>query len=648
MYARNFSMPGESNFPRLFLFFLSFSFFLFLTVAPLVYVGDCGNFSTASFFLGSVHPPCYPLYVSLGKFMTFLPFGNIAMKVNLLAAVFGALTVVMASEVVFYITKNYIISLFILPVLLASPDFILQSSQAKGVYTLNAFLITLIFYLCLRALKGKGFFKSLLLSFFLLGLGMGNHQTIGFMLIPMLFVVLARRKELPSGTVAISLVLSIAGFSIYLYLYLRSLADTFANYVPVYSLTNFVAVLLRVGYSANTLDTIKTVGHFGETWFYGIKNISMIIADEIHPVLWPFILAGMIGLWKERKVFWFVCASLLTWVFFAKLTIGTKEANLSVAHPYFLQTIPILAIIAATGLSKAYEKIKVSSTLVAKTTVAGLILFQLVLIPISLRASSLSDYYMAYGLVKDISKVLKQKSFYLAFGDNPSFLSFYGFGVERLRDDVFIMDAPSGGINFRLYLSPQWKFATWYPELYVTQGMSVKFFYPFAKEGRVYASAIGSVPQAVRDKFDARQYVLTTILLSKDNSFPFIQSYEKDFRKIDYLSAVANLKQRDRMEFEVARAYMLAVWEYAGILAHEDNKDADYYYRVAILLANRGFRNRIIEDYVSFLANKKSIQEAEKFLSGYKESISDEDERKDVEKMERDLEEGKYKYPGKA
>jgi hypothetical protein len=416
----------------------------------------------------------------------------------------------------------------------------------------------------------------------------------------------------------------------------------------VYSLADFISVFLRVGYSANTLDVMRNVGHFGESWFYGVKNISIIISDEIHPVLWPFILIGMIGLAREWKVFWFVCASLLTWVFFAKITIGTKEPDFSVVHPYFLQTIPMLAIIAATGLFKAYEKIKPSSTLIAKTIVIGLILFQIIFVPVSLGASSLSNYYLAYGMMKDISKVLRQKSFYLAFGDNPSFLSFYGFGVERLRDDVFIMDAPSGGTDFRLYLSPQWKFAAWYPELYVTQGMSVKFFYPFAEEGRVYASTIGSVPQTVRDKFDTRQYVLTTILLSKDNFFPFIRSFKSDFRKIDYLSAVADLKQRDRMEFEVARAYMFAVWEYAGILARENNKDTDYYYKVAILLANRGFRNMIIEDYVSFLANKRSVQEAEKFLSGYKESIFDGDERKDVEKTERNLEEGKYKYPGKV
>ena len=274
MHVRSSFMPGEIIFPRLFIFFLSFSFFVFFTVDPLVYVGDCGNFSTASFFLGSVHPPCYPLYVLFGKLITFIPFGNIAMKVNFLAAVFGGLTAVVASETVFYMTRNFIISLFTIPVLLASPDFILQSSQAKGVYTLNAFLIMLIFYFCLKALKEEYFFKRLLISFFLLGLGMGNHQTIGFMLIPLIFVVLARRKELPPGTVAISLILSIAGFSVYLYLYLRSLAGTFANYMHVYSLADFISVFLRVGYSANTFDVLRSAGHFGESWLYGIKNIT--------------------------------------------------------------------------------------------------------------------------------------------------------------------------------------------------------------------------------------------------------------------------------------------------------------------------------------------------------------------------------------
>ena len=102
------------------------------------------------------------------------------------------------------------------------------------------------------------------------------------------------------------------------------------------------------------------------------------------------------------------------------------------------------------------------------------------------------------------------------------------------------------------------------------------------------------------------------------------------------------------MEFEVARAYMFAVWEHAGILARENDKGTDYYYRVAILLANRGFRSRIIEDYVSFLADKRSAQEAEKFLSGYRESLSDKDDRKDAEEIEKKLKEGRYSYAGKA
>jgi hypothetical protein len=63
------------------------------TLAPTVMWYDMGELTTASSVLGIAHNTGYPLYILLGKLFTFLPFGDVAYRVNLMSAVFAALTV---------------------------------------------------------------------------------------------------------------------------------------------------------------------------------------------------------------------------------------------------------------------------------------------------------------------------------------------------------------------------------------------------------------------------------------------------------------------------------------------------------------------------------------------------------------------------
>lgn len=79
----------------LLVFLISFTVYL-MTLAPTVYVGDSGELIAASYTLGIPHPPGYPLFTILGKiFITFIPIGSIAYRVNLLSAFFASSTVLL-------------------------------------------------------------------------------------------------------------------------------------------------------------------------------------------------------------------------------------------------------------------------------------------------------------------------------------------------------------------------------------------------------------------------------------------------------------------------------------------------------------------------------------------------------------------------
>ncbi len=87
------------------LFLVSFGVYL-KTLCPTVYVGDSGELIAAAYTLGIAHPPGYPLYCLLGKLFTFLPFGSIAYRINLMSAFFASLTVVLVYLIILKILTN--------------------------------------------------------------------------------------------------------------------------------------------------------------------------------------------------------------------------------------------------------------------------------------------------------------------------------------------------------------------------------------------------------------------------------------------------------------------------------------------------------------------------------------------------------------
>src|SRR5512137_3222994 len=68
---------------------IPFSIYL-LTLAPSVTFFDSGEFITAIYSLGSAHSPGYPLFINYANPFTYLPFGNVAFRVNIATAISAA------------------------------------------------------------------------------------------------------------------------------------------------------------------------------------------------------------------------------------------------------------------------------------------------------------------------------------------------------------------------------------------------------------------------------------------------------------------------------------------------------------------------------------------------------------------------------
>lgn len=184
------------------------------TLAPSVVTifDDSLEFQLVTYQLGIAHPTGYPLYVMLGKLFTLLPVGNIAYRVNLMSAVFGAATV----------TLVYLLSLRLSPaksvpapapvdaatqprlrpeqpawagqagsifgaLLLAVGWVFWQQATIAEVYTLNAFFVGLILLVALASFSNPD--RSVLWLSGLLGLALAHHRTT-LLLIPAVGVYL--------------------------------------------------------------------------------------------------------------------------------------------------------------------------------------------------------------------------------------------------------------------------------------------------------------------------------------------------------------------------------------------------------------------------------------------------------------------------
>ena len=170
------------------------------TLAPTVMWYDMGELTTTSYVLGIAHNTGYPLYILLGKLFTFLPFGDVAYRVNLMSAVFAALTVSVVFVIIHDLTKSILAALFGALTLAFSSTLWSTAVWAES-YSLNAFFTAVITLLLLRWREG-GQARQLYLASLLFGLSMGNHRLI-LLLVPGILLFLCGGKAVAERAAAV-------------------------------------------------------------------------------------------------------------------------------------------------------------------------------------------------------------------------------------------------------------------------------------------------------------------------------------------------------------------------------------------------------------------------------------------------------------
>ncbi|MFA5778563.1 MAG: DUF2723 domain-containing protein [Elusimicrobiota bacterium] len=303
------SVPG-------FIFVFPFFLFYLFTLHPAISVGDSGELITAAYTLGIAHPPGYPLWTILGKIFTIIiPFGNIAYRINLMSAFFGACT----CAIFYFIIKKIVIveennekklsaahALSASAIVLCLSSTLWSQSIISEVYTLNAFFVVLIIYLLLTE-------SDLRLVVFIYGLSLANHY-IMFLFGPVFafYLIWKNPKVFNLKTILSLLIFFLPGLFLYLYLPVRSSANPPIDWGNPENLKNFIAHIGRFQYKG--LELAAKVGFTTKLIF--IRNFFSQLVQNfgLFAVLSVF---GLISLIKKDIKF-----ALLTVFIFLANTLG--------------------------------------------------------------------------------------------------------------------------------------------------------------------------------------------------------------------------------------------------------------------------------------------------------------------------------------
>jgi tetratricopeptide (TPR) repeat protein len=185
-----------------------------LTLAPSVTLQDSGELITGAADFGVPHPPGYPLWTMSGYlFSHLIPFGNVAWRVNLQSAVFGAAANAVLTLLVCHsgrwlaqrwapaeqqpLARRWMFYIGMLAgCVIGFSDVMWSQGVIAEVYTLNGLFVNLVllfFYFWMLEPRKT---HRLVIAVFVFALGLTNHHTL-IQMIPAMLIAAALIQWLP-------------------------------------------------------------------------------------------------------------------------------------------------------------------------------------------------------------------------------------------------------------------------------------------------------------------------------------------------------------------------------------------------------------------------------------------------------------------
>ncbi|MEK9149890.1 MAG: DUF2723 domain-containing protein [Candidatus Desantisbacteria bacterium] len=447
--------------------FVSFGVYLW-TLMPTVGLYDGADMTAAAWVLGIPHPPGYPFYSLLGKvWMTILPIGNLAMRLNMLAALSGALIAFFSYFITLKIIGTQSAIARIIPsvssaLTLAFTVTIWQQATFAGQYLFNLAFASLVIFIVIKWGKLSSR-KYLYLLAFLLGLSLGHHRQTLFLLPGTFFFILIiswknriREKiklpkekwaklvfplyskilfiirlpytlRLTPSTLIIMLLLFLLPISIYLYLPISAASSPPINWSNPNTLTRFLETIngerysflfAKIGALERILEAIKQTRSF------------FICQFTFYPLL--FGLLGIVVMAIRRVS----CFLLLAIIFLTDILVSVSYRHPSIELYYMIPSLigSIWIGFGIWGIICALSK---------NLRLLGIIFLLIPLFPAlsNYKINNRSRYYFTYDYALNTIKPLRENAVLILTGSDLEVFNIWYFRyVERLREDVVLVE----------------------------------------------------------------------------------------------------------------------------------------------------------------------------------------------------------------
>ncbi len=394
-----------------------------LTLCRTVYFGDSAELAAAGTVLGIAHPPGYPLYLLLTRLLAVALPGEPALAANVLSALAAALAAG-ASALLARLLGAQPPAAIAAGLLVAGSRIIWSTAVVAEVYTLNAFLATsLLAALATDEYRPRGDLRALLLAVYLFALGLAHHLTIVHLAMPVLILLVARRR-LPLTAIPAALGLGILALSLYMVLLVRSRFDppldwgnpeTLARLIDHVSARQYQFLMGKM----RGPDALARLG-----------DIATLLLRDLGLWLMPALVLGVIAL--ARRPAWLAALALVV----ITLTAHALAYGIPDYWGHLVPAAVVLAVMTALGLDVAARRLPRAARWLV--LVAGLV-------PLLLHfgAADRSAHRSAREFGENLLAALPPGSTLFAEGDNQMFLLAYLTAACGERPDMTIIDRDS-------------------------------------------------------------------------------------------------------------------------------------------------------------------------------------------------------------
>lgn len=321
-----------------FLCWLAFAWIVYLsTLSPTIFYRDTPEFSNTAFALGISHPAGFPIYNLMAKAVTFFPMGSIPFKVNLFSSLMACLALLglyMASVTFLRVlagpehSDSYSWSALLPVGFLAFCIPFWGNTLLAEVYTLHT-LFTVLIILGLLKWKEKEDIRYLYSVALIYGLSAGNHGTVALYLPAILILFFFWCRHDRWRHLSLCALFFIWGFSVYLYLPIRSFMEPTFDWGNPETLPGF---LFQITDQKDSHRHFEILNKWTETspviveaqetiiiWitdlFYKIRNVVWVFIRDIYHNLSPVSVIGFLGgaviCFRKNRPFFIFCAVMV-------------------------------------------------------------------------------------------------------------------------------------------------------------------------------------------------------------------------------------------------------------------------------------------------------------------------------------------------